>query len=216
MSKRKSTSKGPPPKRRKGRELEPSETILILCEGKQTEPNYFRSLRKAIRGNKRFSVTVMGIGKDLETVIERAIKEKKKELFDEIWVVADIENKQEQKSVKDAIRSVEKKVIALSLSNPCFEVWVLAHYERPTKFCANCDRVIRLIRQNHLPDYDKTDENLYETLASRTDTAITNTQEGIAEVKRNTGDATVATWKLSPSTEVYKLVGRLLGKDSSN
>jgi len=37
---------------RRGNSLSPQKTILVACEGKQTEPNYFNALRSTLRQQK--------------------------------------------------------------------------------------------------------------------------------------------------------------------
>src|SRR3546814_2092815 len=39
----------------------------------------------------------------------------------------------------------------LAISNPCFEVWVLLHFERSARPFANCQEVIRSLKQ-HRPE----------------------------------------------------------------
>jgi len=79
----------------------PRECILIVCEGEQTEPNYFNSLWRHIR-LKTVDVKVVGQGAEILGVIDAAIQlrdERENEAkdsiqtapFDEVWCVVDTE-----------------------------------------------------------------------------------------------------------------------------
>lgn len=48
--------------------------FIIVCEGKETEPNYFEQFR----GPKEVKVEVIGEGANTVVVVQRAIKEKQK------------------------------------------------------------------------------------------------------------------------------------------
>ncbi len=49
---------------RRGNLLSPKKTILIVCEGKQTEPNYFNALRSTLR-RKNIRVLIIPGGENL-------------------------------------------------------------------------------------------------------------------------------------------------------
>src|SRR3546814_12188831 len=49
----------------------------------------------------------------------------------------------------------------LAISNPCFEVWVLLHFERSARPFANCQEVIRSLKQ-HRPEYTKSNKVVHD------------------------------------------------------
>jgi hypothetical protein len=66
------------------------------------------------------------------------------------------------------IRDISKKEITVYISNPCFETWILVHYNKTGREFANCATVEKDISK-HLKDYCKEQEylrkkNLYRTL----------------------------------------------------
>ena len=73
----------------------PNKLLLIVCEGRRTEPNYFHSIRQ----EKRLSIAHIEIvpgnicGTDPDNIVRYAIKEQKRrrkdEMFDEVWCVFD-------------------------------------------------------------------------------------------------------------------------------
>lgn len=66
------------------------------------------------------------------------------------------------------LKGGDSKKITIYINNPCFETWVLVHYEKTGKVFNNCDTVGKAITK-HLEDYCKNQEylrkkNLYKTL----------------------------------------------------
>jgi hypothetical protein len=195
-------------------------TILIVGEGQQTEPNYFRELKLEDNVLSMFSLTVIkGHGRSPEGVIEEALKykqqaENRMEYYDEVWCVLDVEGPDKRESLEGAMAVAQQNDITLCLSNPCFEVWLLAHFVRQSRAYNDCDSVIvqlnshwqRLRGQN----YRKSDEHIYSWVSSLITTAIENAKL-VREIDHrdiiNTADA-------NSSTEVYKLVSYLIGSES--
>jgi len=203
--------------RRRSRRLPQKTRILIVCEGRETEPNYFRGFRDEEAARQNFSVVVQkGKGGFCLAVVQQAIAEKEKaaargENFDEVWCVFDVEQASQREQLSAAQTLAGKNEIQLALSNPCFEVWLLAHFIRTKKSFAGCDKVIKELnkhwRREFGQDYEKNDEQLYARLASRTRAATDNA--------RNVREQD---WATSPDvadcnsvTTVHLLVGRLLG-----
>jgi len=195
-------------------------TILIVGEGQQTEPNYFRELKLEDNVTAKFSLTIKkGHGRSPEGVIEEALKykqqaENRSEYYDEVWCVLDVEGPDKRESLEKAMAVAQQNDITLCLSNPCFEVWLLAHFVRQSRAYNDCDSVIvqlnshwqKLCGQN----YRKSDEHIYSRVSSLTITAIKNAKL-VREIDHcdiiNTADA-------NSSTEVYKLVIYLISSES--
>ena len=58
--------------RRAGGRGRPKDTFLIVCEGEETEPNYFKAFRLSSA-----RVWVHGLGFNTDSLVEEVIKEKK-------------------------------------------------------------------------------------------------------------------------------------------
>jgi hypothetical protein len=72
------------------------------------------------------------------------------------------------------LRETDSKKITVYINNPCFETWVLVHFEKTGKAFADCDTVGKAITK-HLKDYCKNQEylrkkNLYKTLRPQLET----------------------------------------------
>lgn len=117
---------------------QPKPKILVICEGKITEPKYFQDFKDWC-GNSLVTVTTLGGCGVPISVIERAILEKEqlaraakasKNSFDthfEVWAVFDRDVHPKQQ-LHQAIALAKKNNIPIAYSNPCFELWGLMHY----------------------------------------------------------------------------------------
>ncbi len=191
--------------------------ILIVCEGRETEPNYFRGLREEEAVQQHFNIVVQeGKGGSCLAVVEQAISEREKAAarrkeFDEVWCVFDVEQAGQRKQVIKARTLASKNEIQVVLSNPSFECWLLAHFDRTKKSFADGNAVIAELnkhwRHTFGQDYEKNDEQLYARLADRTRPAIDNARR----VRENDWASSPDTVDCNSATDIYRLVERLLG-----
>lgn len=196
------------------------EVVLILCEGTKTEPNYFNALRSHLRLNKELIVIHEDFkGNDPLSLVNAAEEEFLKELkrdpekngYDHVFVVFD---KDTHATYNDAMQKIKalarkhKEKFKAIVSIPCFEFWLLLHFEdatRPYAASGNnsiCDNVICDLKA-YIPDYEKGSRGIFETTYSAVETAITRAQ--LLE-KRHEG-----TGSENPSTKVHQLVEYLRG-----
>jgi hypothetical protein len=213
-------TRGKKPLQRRSPHRSEKTRILIVCEGRETEPNYFHSLSREEAVQQSFSVEIRkGRGGSCLAIVQQAIAERKKaaarrRAFDEVWCVFDAEQAGQREQVIQARTLAVQHEIEPAPSNPSFEVWLLAHFRRTKAAFADCAAVIEKLnthwRRAFERDYEKNDENLYACLADRTQTAIDNAR---AVRERD--------WAPSPdivdcnsATDLYLLVERLLGSPS--
>jgi len=200
---------GPWPQRTSQR-WPPKKTVLIVCEGQETEPNYFRGLKKNARVSSAYRVVVKkGIGFSATAAVKKAIELKKQGDYDLTYCVVDVEGPhRRQADLRKTLALARSNNIRAILSNPSFEVWFLAHFERTCRSFKDANAVIVVLNshwQKHWhQEYRKSDEQIYRRLADRTTTAITNAK---AVREKDHGNRPVK--DCNSSTEVDKLV-RLL------
>jgi RloB-like protein len=190
--------------------------VLIVCEGRETEPNYFRGLRDEEAVRQNFSVEVRkGKGGSCIGIVQQGVAELKKaaariENFDEIWCVFDVEQAGRREQLIQARALAGQYGIRLAVSNPSFEIWLLAHFVRSKASFADCEKVIDELnkhwRREFQLDYEKNDEQLFARLASRTQTAIDNARR----VREHDWPASADIIDCNSATDVYLLVKRLL------
>lgn len=189
-------------RRYKGRKS-PGKVIVIVCEGEETEPNYFRALRQKFRLSNLNVQVFPGKGAPIN-VVNFAIDEKKKlgEPTDEVWCVLDTESLANNPTLKTAVEKAKKSKINLAISNPCFEYWYYIHFDESSRPFANGQEMKRELK-THIPDYNES-MNVFPILDSLTPTAMKN-----AEKLRKRSDES---WDIfpNPSTCVDKLVQEII------
>ncbi len=111
--------------------------ILIVCEGEETEPNYFESFKRFLPKNI-IQVDIIGEGDNTINIVNIAIEERKKmyeksikshyyQKYDEVWAVFDKDSFQDRR-FNDAIKLAERENIRCAYSNEAFELWYLLHF----------------------------------------------------------------------------------------
>ncbi len=193
------------------------QRILVVGDGAQTEPNYFRRLRDEQVVRDRYAVVVRGAkARTPHNAVKTALNEIEKDRqrgqrFDRVWCVLDVETAGENPGLEDAIALARQHRIDVALSNPSFEVWLLAHFERTSASFRGCQEVIARLNKHwrivSKADYQKNDDRIYQRIACRTQTAVSNARQVREYDFRHEND----TRNCNSSTEVYQLVQFLLG-----
>lgn len=181
------------------------QNILIVCEGK-TESRYFRAMKQ----DRRISgVTVTESGShrsDPGNILDQAKRhqreqERSGEPYDKVYCVFDKDNHKDYESTLDSIgRQPPKGKFCAINSVPCFEYWLVLHYDYTTRAFRNCHEVIQVLKGHH-PDYSKA-KDIFNHIHDKTGTAI----ENAVQSKR----AASASGTDNPTTNVHKLVKTLL------
>lgn len=199
------------PSRRRRPHRPGNPRVLILCEGVKTETGYFKALKTAerltsvvVRPSRLGQAGPRGLW-------ERARDELRDDPgWDEIHCVLDHDGRDSAiDDLKQKLTALDRRNhltrIAMILSEPCFEYWLLLHFEftdRPFtatgKGRTACGEVIDRLRR-HLPDYRKNDPHVFAQCRSRMDDAIRHA----ARAKSKTSPGV-------PRTDIGKLVARLL------
>jgi len=199
--------------RRKHPERPSKTTVLLVCEGKETERNYFDQLKREDAIRDRFAVRVQrGKGGSREDVAQYAVgcKNRLNVDYDEVWCVMDAEDASQRESLDKALVILHENNIQVCLSNPAFEVWLLSHFERTAKKFIDCDAVIAQLdkfwQREFSASYNKSDDRVYKRVSDRTPTAMENAKW----VRESHHDMNQAAADCNSCTEVYRLMERLL------
>jgi hypothetical protein len=143
---------------------DPRPVIVIVCEGKNTEPQYFKGLWEAAR-NPRVRIfipqdhgvpkTLVEAAKQLKTNAQAEAQKQHDEnlAIDSVWCVFDID---EHPNLPDAKQTARDNGIGLAISNPCFELWLLLHF-RESPGMQHRNKLRQLLKE-HVPEYDKSVE----------------------------------------------------------
>ena len=178
----------------------------MVCEGAYTEPLYFRAMRDRLRLNTLVVKAAKGV--DPRTLVNMASDEAQREerngeRFELVYCVFDRDS---HPQFEDASNMARARGFKLARSWPCFEFWLLLHFEFTRAPYARkgsvsqCDACIRDLRK-HLPNYAKGDPATFDDLEHLLEFAIENGDKAAADA--------AATGERNPSTEVHQLVVHL-------
>lgn len=183
-------------RRRRIDQVNPRKTILIVCQGERTEPNYFSKF-----GTAWLTVKIHKVGKDTKSVVEKA-KELKKD-YEETWVVFDKDDFDDC-TFDNSIQSARNSNINVAYSNECFEVWYILHFEFLNTGIPRTDYFSKLGKLMGC-EYTKANDFMYERLKGRMENAIANAKK-LLEVYGASSHPS----KANPSTTVHLLVEELI------
>lgn len=188
--------------RRRSKAKPPRSVTLIVCDG-ETERLYFEALRLKLElSNTEVLIPSDAPGRSPRALVNFAEKRTRGgAVYDRIFCVFD---KDEHPSFNDArsrIRQLGERRrsalhISAAVSIPCWEVWILLHFQQTDAPFADCADVIARIRGRHMADYAKADERTSRRLVENYEDAITNAQWLDARRDRASGN---------PSTSVYRV-----------
>ena len=191
MSKPRRDRKRKPSRRKPFRETMP--LILIVCEGKRTEPDYFKGLIRIVR-NPRVKIEIADV-QGVPLTLVRAAKKLKdgNPDFDSVWCVSDVD----EHPLAEAVQMARDNGIRLAISNPCFELWLLLHF-RDSPGMKHGGKIVGMLKE-FIPGYKKVINFAKLKLADGYDAAVQRAKRIHASMKL-AGDE-----MRNPSTGVYRL-----------
>lgn len=186
----------------------PRPRVLVCCEGLVTEPSYFNGLKHEGH-NQLLHIEVQQAGPNPKTLVDFAVELKKREenaarrqkddnlKYDEVWCVFDVDS---HSHIADARQKAAANGVRVAISNPCFELWLLLHFQEQNAHIER-DRAQSACRE-HMPEYRK--EVPFDTLFSRYQEAVQRslTLEHWQETRGCAGE--------NPSTDVHRLTERIM------
>ncbi|UBB89956.1 RloB domain-containing protein [Candidatus Kaistella beijingensis] len=103
--------------------LQEKPTILIVCEGENTEPSYFSQFRLS-------TATIKPIGEGYNTIslVNRASELAKEKDYEQVWCVFDKDDF-DNNDFNNAIVTAEVQNFGVAYSNQAFEYWIILHFE---------------------------------------------------------------------------------------
>jgi hypothetical protein len=197
-------------KRTRGQRI-PRKLILIVVEGEETEYNYFNDLKAELRLPTTEIQVYSGSGGDPCKVVEKAnsYRNKMTSKPDEVFCVFDYDNKREQ--YEQALKKAQDYGFEESITSiPCFEIWLILHFQYTSRSFQNCSEVETQVQQNlvnaklvnNTAQYDKS-LRYYNLLKDKLEQAIENAER--LEKEQQEIDLVHA----NPSTKVHLLVKKL-------
>lgn len=128
------------PLRRRVETKAPKSKIVIYSEGEKTERDYFHAMRRSFHSVVVDIEIIEGAGVPL-TIAKKAVqaaqsarRQDRRQSYakrDEFWAVFD---RDEHPNVPEAISRCRDANVGVAFSEPCFELWLILHfqdYDRP-------------------------------------------------------------------------------------
>lgn len=146
--------------RRKSRNLNPIQSIIVVTEGEKSEPNYLTEIRnlpggdrskrmRPIKGNGKSAVQLLDLMKD-------ELSDSPLIYGDEAWIVFDVDS-----NSSDEIAKLEKwekthENYHIVISNPKIEYWFLLHFHNGNGVGTkeNCDRLLKKFHPNYEKEFN--------------------------------------------------------------
>jgi len=183
-------------------------SILIVTEDSVTEPTYFQDF--CAPRNLGSVDVVPSPDPDPVTLADHALDlYPGDDEYDRLYCVFDRDTHSGFESAVDDLRraSTSEHPIHCIYSVPCFEYWVLLHFELmgPLRYYSGsgspCAGVVDDIESNsHITDYASVKTNIYEETKSNLDTALQNSKTRWGQHGRRGYD------ERQPRTRIHKLI----------
>lgn len=206
--------------RRRAAQREPAERLLIVCEGVKTEPLYLREIRQELRlPSANVQVQPSELGTEPLRIVdyaERLFTEGSRPLeihprsFDRVLTVFDRDEHHTYQAALQRVAALNGRLendervevpFETVVSVPCFELWLLLHFEDVFAPLHRDEAVARL--RAHLADYAKGHGSHWGATRTRLD-AATQRATALVAAGHTAADGT------QPYTDMHKLVNRLL------
>ena len=196
MPKRKTDSRSYSPRKLDVREVK--QRFLIVCEGKKTEPYYFKSFRvpKAV-------VAIEGAAGDPTRLVNSAYKLANEDEYDQVWCVFDRdEGAWTAQNFNNALQNAKTYGFHVAYSNECFELWYILHFEFLNTGLPRSDYEDKLSELLGAK-YRKNDSTIYQQLLAKQQIAIKYARKLIESYN------SIDPERNNPSTTVHLLVEAL-------
>jgi len=189
-------------KRRKQRLKIPC--FFLVVEGR-SEKTYFANFSRRNCPVKSFvapSGDPVGLVRQAMTLIEKGRVDLDDQ--DEMWCVFDRDNNS-QDSIDDAVTIARKNGFNIAFSNPCFEIWLLWHFE-DTFSCREISQNLVKELKPYLGEYCKT-KDYFDSLSPNTNDAISRAKRAKEMLLQN--GKKEFTREFNPSSNIYELIERM-------
>lgn len=165
-------------------------SVLVVTNGVSTEVDYFDSLRREpwVTADK---VKVKFVSGEPAAIVLSAARIRDENAYDEAWVVCDVD----EFDIKAAVVTATERGVELTLSLPCFEIWLILHLSEGCPRFNNATQAGRHLK-SLLPSWEKTGLKFSDFSAGVSDAVVRAKRLG------EPPDA-------NPSTAVWRLIESL-------
>ena len=169
-----------------------AKKILIACEGKHTEPLYFRAISRDLRLSTVKVIILPHDGTDPLSIVNKLLEERQNKKREKTWLSGDSAwavfdgDEHIQKDLNkwhQVIQIAKKENIQLAITNPSIEFWYLIHFQDHFANISS-SQAERGLKQ-HIPNYDKSICYYPERLKPKTEEAIARANNLEHNAKQN-------------------------------
>jgi RloB-like protein len=119
--------------RRRAGTLEQRSRFLVYAEGSVTEEIYIRGARADL-GRVGPNIEIGSTHGEPLKLVRDAVRHQEREYsqgdaFNQVWCVFDVESPEPHGSLNEAIELADRNNIRCGITNPCFELWLILHFE---------------------------------------------------------------------------------------
>lgn len=198
--------------KRTGDYLAPYERYLIVCEGSKTERYYFESLIDDYKLGNNVKIATqtytcpLQLARYASNYIHSDQEDEEKEVYDKVFCVFDKDTHEHYADALQFIKKNKKDLIAAN-SVPCFEYWLIIHFEYTSKpFYTNPsksagDEAVTYLKK-YINKYTKGNKDTYKATKKYINTALERAKIINKHAKSINTD--------NPSTHITELVEELI------
>ena len=133
------------------------KSILIVGEG-VCEQIYFKQLCLLIEFNNLYIEAKTPPHPMPTDIVSRALALKKEGEYDAAWCVFDMDKESENpENYVEALKKAKDNKINVAKVFPCFELWLLLHFNKSHKPYSNCKSLTKDLKKE-IPDYNKSEK----------------------------------------------------------
>ena len=196
------------PKKRRNKVKALKSRLHVFCEGTRTEPNYFNGYIEMKFAGSRLVCVEKSVKNDPVKLVQVAVKAKAENPAGDIfWVVYDRESVNEESNNKhdQAHQLAQSHDINIAISNVCFEVWLLLHFQKTAAAYSNYTDLIKRSRlTRHIKGYEKGAKISFSSLQ------MCEARKNAKTINSQTKMAAEPSWtkpyQWNPYTNVYQLL----------
>ena len=172
--------------------------VIVVTEGEKTEPEYIRAFARIYGAS---NVHLKETGFDPQRVVEMAIALKRslsRGTRAHVWAVFD---RDEHERFDKALHLAQQHGICVAVSNPCFELWAVFHYQDHAAPIDrhDCQRLLAQLCAGYQADRGKLFKDT-EVIRSNHDAAVQRGKQSLHDRKEE-GDP-----QGNPSTSMHVLM----------
>ena len=190
------------PFERKKASLKIQPRVLVICEDTKSSFRYLEDAARYFRADVKVDIDHCGKNDPLN-IVKEAIERQRN--FDNVYCAIDRDT-HENFDEALALAKLHKKKISIIASYPCYEFWLLLHFQKCQKPYrgigknSSGDLVVRdLCKERGMESYAKgNSKNLFDQLIDRLPKARQHAREVMADAIDN--------GNLNPSTQLHELI----------